>query len=60
MEKKHVPFCKMVTITGKGQVTIPKQVREQLKLSDTDLITIWIEGNKAVFMKATDYLKQKK
>ena len=38
----------MATMTSKGQVTIPKEVRDQLHLKPHDKLTVTIDGNRAV------------
>lgn len=38
----------IATLTSKGQMTIPKEVRKALKLSPHEKIIIVVEGNQAV------------
>ncbi|MBN2355236.1 AbrB/MazE/SpoVT family DNA-binding domain-containing protein [candidate division KSB1 bacterium] len=39
------------TITAKGQVTIPKQVRDRLKLQPGDVVDFIVDDNGAVQMR---------
>jgi AbrB family looped-hinge helix DNA binding protein len=40
------------TVTRKGQVTIPREVRQQLDLRPTDKVEIWAENGEARLRKA--------
>jgi antitoxin PrlF len=44
------------TVTAKGQVTIPKQVREALGIADGDRIVFRVEGRRAALAKTPDLL----
>ncbi len=44
-------------VTSKGQVTVPKAVREALGVSDGDAIIFRIEGNRAVVARTPDFLE---
>lgn len=44
-------------VTSKGQVTVPKAVREALGVSDGDAIIFRIEGNRAVIARTPDFLE---
>lgn len=44
-------------ITSKGQVTVPKAVREALGLSEGDAIIFRIEGNRAVVARTPHFLE---
>jgi antitoxin PrlF len=44
-------------LTSKGQVTIPKAVREALGLRDGDEIVFRVEGMRAVLARTTDLLE---
>ena len=44
-------------VTSKGQVTVPKAVREALGVSDGDAIIFRIEGNRAVVTRTPDFLE---
>ncbi|MGI5835438.1 MAG: AbrB/MazE/SpoVT family DNA-binding domain-containing protein [Chloroflexota bacterium] len=48
----------VATVTSKGQVTIPKEVREALGIKDRDRIAFIVEGKRAVIipMKTTDLI----
>ena len=44
-------------MTSKGQVTIPKAVREALGVSEGDAIIFRIEGNRVVVARTPDFLE---
>jgi len=44
-------------LTSKGQVTIPKSVREALKLSEGDVVVFRIEGQRAVLARTPRLLE---
>ena len=41
-------------ISSKGQITIPKAVRERLEFAEGDQLTIRIEGDEVVLRKAPE------
>ncbi|MDH5200585.1 MAG: AbrB/MazE/SpoVT family DNA-binding domain-containing protein [Candidatus Bathyarchaeota archaeon] len=41
------------SVTSKGQVTIPKEIRDALGLVEGDRIVFMLEGERVVIMKAT-------
>lgn len=43
-------------VTSKGQVTIPKAVREALHIETGDHIVFRVEGSRAVIARAPDFL----
>ena len=43
-------------VTSKGQVTVPKAVREALGIEAGDDIMFRVEGNRAVLAKTADFL----
>ncbi len=43
-------------VTSKGQVTVPKAVREALGIEEGDEIVFHVEGNRAVLAKTADFL----
>lgn len=49
----------ITSVTKKGQVTIPKNVRQALSLKERDKVLIRIEGKRAVIEKATSLLEMK-
>jgi len=42
------------SVTSKGQVTIPKEVRETLGISEGDKVIFFMDGDKAVIRKVKD------
>ena len=44
-------------VTSKGQVTIPKAVRDALGLRDGDEIVFRVDGTRAVLARTTDLLE---
>ncbi|MGA2970700.1 MAG: AbrB/MazE/SpoVT family DNA-binding domain-containing protein [Acidimicrobiales bacterium] len=44
-------------LTSKGQVTVPKAVRDALGVSDGDAIIFRIEGNRAIVARTPDFLE---
>ena len=43
-------------VTSKGQVTVPKVVRDALGLSEGDDVVFRVEGNRAVLSRTVDFL----
>jgi antitoxin PrlF len=43
-------------VTSKGQVTVPKAVREALGVSDGDTVFFHIDGNRATLARTPDFL----
>jgi AbrB family looped-hinge helix DNA binding protein len=43
-------------ITSKGQVTVPKAVREALGIKEGDAVVFRVEGNRAVLARTADFL----
>jgi len=43
-------------LTSKGQVTVPKVVREALDIAEGDEIVFRVEGNRAVLARTEDFL----
>jgi AbrB family looped-hinge helix DNA binding protein len=43
-------------VTSKGQVTVPKAVREALGIEAGDELMFHVEGNRAVLAKTADFL----
>lgn len=43
-------------MTSKGQVTVPKVVREALGLKEGDEVVFRVEGNRAVLARTPDFL----
>ncbi|MGH9107589.1 MAG: AbrB/MazE/SpoVT family DNA-binding domain-containing protein [Acidimicrobiales bacterium] len=44
-------------LTSKGQLTVPKPVREALGLHDGDAVVFRLEGSRAVLARAPDLLE---
>lgn len=49
---------KVCTVTGKGQVTIPKEYRDLIELDEKDTVVIVPEQGKLVVYKASEFFKQ--
>ena len=43
-------------VTSKGQVTVPKAVRDALGISEGDDVVFRVEGNRAVLARTTNFL----
>jgi antitoxin PrlF len=43
-------------MTSKGQLTVPKAVREALGVRDGDHVVFHVEGNRAVLARSPDFL----
>jgi antitoxin PrlF len=43
-------------VTSKGQVTVPKAVREALGIKEGDAVTFRVVGNRAVLARTPDFL----
>ena len=43
-------------LSSKGQITVPRAVREALQLSEGDRITFRVEGDRAVMARTSDLL----
>ena len=43
-------------LTSKGQVTVPKSVRDALGLEEGDEVVFHVEGNRAVLARTPDFL----
>ncbi|MDR1690165.1 MAG: AbrB/MazE/SpoVT family DNA-binding domain-containing protein [Clostridiales bacterium] len=50
-----IPMIDSVKVMSKGQVTIPKEIRSLLKVSEGDRVTFICEGNYAIVMNANIY-----
>ena len=51
----RVTFIKDVRVMSKGQVTIPKKVREVLGIDEGDRVTFIVEGNNVKVINSTVY-----
>ncbi len=45
------------TVTSKGQVTIPKQVRDALGIAEGDQVVFRVEGERATLARTADLLE---
>lgn len=43
-------------VTSKGQVTVPKSVRDALGINEGDEVIFRVEGNRAVLARTPDFL----
>ena len=43
-------------VTSKGQVTIPKAVRDALGIKEGDEVVFHVEGNRAILARTPDFL----
>jgi antitoxin PrlF len=43
-------------VTSKGQITVPKAVREALGIKEGDEVIFRVEGNRAVLARTPDFL----
>jgi len=43
-------------VTSKGQVTVPKAVRDALGITEGDQVVFRVEGNRAVLARTLDFL----
>ena len=43
-------------VTSKGQVTVPKAVREALEIKEADEVVFRVEGKRAVLERTPDFL----
>ena len=46
----------VATLTSKGQVTVPKSVREALGVAEGDQIVFRVEGNRAILARTVSFL----
>ena len=44
-------------VTSKGQVTVPKAVRDALGIKEGDEVVFRVEGNRAVLARTPDFLE---
>lgn len=44
-------------VTAKGQVTVPKAVRDALGITEGDEVVFRVEGNRAVVARTPDFLE---
>ncbi len=47
----------ITTITKKGQITIPKSIRDKLAIKDNDKLSVKLVGNKAIIEKIPSLLE---
>ena len=46
----------VATVTSKGQVTVPKSVREALGVAEGDQLVFRVEGNRAIVARMESFL----
>jgi AbrB family looped-hinge helix DNA binding protein len=51
----NIPMIENAKIMSKGQVTIPKEIRTLLKVTEGDRVTFICEGDYAIVMNANIY-----
>lgn len=51
----NIPIIDNAKIMSKGQITIPKEIRNLLKVSEGDKVTFICEGDYAIVMNANLY-----
>jgi len=51
----NIPMIDNARIMSKGQVTIPKEIRDLLKVTEGDRLTFICEGDYAIVMNANIY-----
>jgi AbrB family looped-hinge helix DNA binding protein len=51
-------MARMISLTRKGQVTLPKEVRERLGLKPFDKLEVYVEGEEARLRKARPSLAE--
>ena len=51
-----MPVDVATKVTSKGQVTVPKAVREALGINEGDAVVFRVEGNRAVLARTPDFL----
>ena len=51
MEEKNEKFIGSVTITTVGQITIPKEAREELNLKSGSKLLVYLRGKELVLRK---------
>src|SRR5207244_3345648 len=54
---KEIAMEAAARLTSKGQITIPKAVREALGLTDGDAVVFRIEGERALLARTPDLLE---
>ena len=50
-----IPMIDNAKVMSKGQVTIPKEIRNRLKVAEGDRVTFICEGDYAIVMNANIY-----
>lgn len=45
-------MARITTLTRKGQITVPKEVRDALGLKPSDSVEVWVENGEARIRKA--------
>ena len=50
-----VPIIDKAKVMAKGQITLPKDIRSQLRLSTDDRVTLICEDNRVILMNSAVY-----
>ena len=56
VESKEDALEAAARITSKGQVTVPKAVRDALGINEGDEVVFRVEGNRAILARTTNFL----
>jgi antitoxin PrlF len=54
-EDMAVPFIDNAKVMAKGQITLPKDIRSQLRLSTGDRVTLICEDDRVILMNSAVY-----
>lgn len=53
---KEVPVTALARVTSKGQVTVPKAVRDALGVQEGDSLLFRVEGDRAVLVRVPNFI----
>jgi antitoxin PrlF len=56
LQSKETIVDAAARVTSKGQVTVPKSVRDALGIKDGDEVVFRVEGNRAVLARTPEFL----
>lgn len=57
LESKEMVVDAAAKVTSKGQVTVPKAVRDALGITEGDEVVFRVQGNRAVLARTPDFLE---